>query len=75
LVHQVPLSTCAPIFLACMMRFLEARCLWAPGTRSGTSFPFRLSPKVSHANVRWELANHTFSSHAKFLKPTFSCMT
>ncbi len=36
-----------------------------PGTRISTGFlsPFRLSLKVSHANVHWAIANHTFSSH------------
>ncbi len=67
LVLQVPRCTCALIFLAHMMRFLKARCLWEPGTRISTGFlfPFRLLPKVSHANTRWAIVNHTFSSHAK----------
>ncbi len=57
--------TCAPIFLAHITRFLEARCSREPGIRISTSFlsPFRLLPKVSHANVHWVIANHTFSSH------------
>jgi hypothetical protein len=75
LLLRVPRPTCAPIFLAHEMRFLEARRSWQPGTRISTSFPFCLLPKVSHANVRWELANHTFSSHAKFLELTFSRVT
>ncbi len=56
---------CAPIFLAHITRFLEARCLRKPGTRISTGFlsPFRLLPKVSHASVHWAIANHTFSSH------------
>jgi hypothetical protein len=75
LVLQVPCPTCAPIFLAHMTRFLEAKRSWKPGTRISTSFPFRLLPKVSHANVHWAISNHTFSSHAKFQELTFSCMT
>jgi hypothetical protein len=63
------------MFLAHMTHFLEARRLWEPGTRISTGFPFRLSPKVSHANVHWAIANHTFSSPTKFLKLTFSCVT
>ncbi len=49
----IPRCTCAPIFLAHMTCFLEARCLWEPGTRISPGFlsPFRLLPKVSHANV------------------------
>jgi hypothetical protein len=52
-VLQIPCRTCTPIFLAHMTCFLEARCSWEPGTRISTSFlsPFRLLPKVSHANV------------------------
>ncbi len=77
LVLRVPRSTCTPIFLAHITRFLEARCLWEPVTRISTGFlsPFRLSLKVSHANVHWELANHTFFTHTKFPALTFSCMT
>jgi hypothetical protein len=73
----VPRCTWVPIFLAHITCFLEARHLWKPGTRISTGFlpPFRLSPKVSHAKVYWEHTNHSFSSHAKFLKLTFSCMT
>ncbi len=65
LVLRIPRRTCAPIFLAHMTCFLEARRSWEPGTRVSTCFlsPFCLSPKVSHANVRWAIANHTFSSH------------
>ncbi len=50
-VLRIPRRTCAPIFLAHMMHFLEARRLWEPGTRISTGFlsPFRLSPKDSHA--------------------------
>ncbi len=53
-VLQIPRRTCAPIFLAYMMRFLKARCSWEPGTRISSGFlsPFRLLPNVSHANVR-----------------------
>ncbi len=56
---------CAPIFLAHITRFLEARCLQEPGTRISTRFlsPFCLLPKVSHANVHWAITNCTFSSH------------
>ncbi len=77
LVLWVPRCTCAPIFLAHMMRFLKARCSWEHCTRISTDFPspFCLSPKVSHANVHWAIANHTFSSHTKFLKLAFSCVT
>ncbi len=62
---QVPHRTCAPIFLAHMTHFLEARRSWEPGTRicTGILSPFRLLPKVSHANVHWAIASHTFSSH------------
>jgi hypothetical protein len=64
LVPQVPCYTCAPIFLARMTHFLETRHSWEPGTRISTGFlsPFCLLPKVSHANVCWAIANHTFSS-------------
>ncbi len=57
--------TCPPIFLAHIMHFLKARCLREPGTRISTRFlsPFRLLPKVSHANVHWAIANHTFLTH------------
>ncbi len=58
-----------------MTRFLEARRSWESATRISTSFPFHLLPKVSHASIHWELANHTFSSHPKFLELTFSRMT
>jgi hypothetical protein len=76
-VLRIPRRTCAPIFLAHIMRFLKVRHSWEPGTRISTGIlsPFRLLPTVSHVNVRWELTNHTFSSHAKFLELTFSCMT
>ncbi len=41
---RLPRCTCAPIFLAHFMRFLEVRCLWEPGTRvtTGILSPFRL---------------------------------
>ncbi len=66
---RVPRRTRAPIFLAHMMRFLEARCSWEPGTRISTGFlsPFCLLPKVSHANLHWAIAYHTFFSHIKSL--------
>ncbi len=53
-VLPIPRRTCAPIFLAHMTCFLKARCSWKPGSRIRTGFlsPFRLSPKVSHANLR-----------------------
>jgi hypothetical protein len=62
---KVPLCICAPIFLAHMMHFLEAKCSREPSIRISTGFisPFRLLPKLSHANVHWVIANHTFSSH------------
>ncbi len=62
---RIPHRTCAPIFLAHMVHFLEARRWWEPGTRISTSFisPFRLLLKVSHANVHCAIVNHTFSSH------------
>ncbi len=54
LVLWVPRRTCAPIFLAHLTRFFEARRSWEPGRRiSSTGFPFRLLPKVSHVNVHW----------------------
>jgi hypothetical protein len=54
--------TCVPIFLAHIMHFLKARCLWEPGIRISTGFlsPFRHLPNVSHANVHWSNANHAF---------------
>ncbi len=57
--------TYAPIFLAHITCFLEARCSREPGTRISTGFlsPFHLLPKVSHANVPWAIVNHNFSSH------------
>ncbi len=57
--------TCAPIFLAHITRFFNARCLWEPGCRLTTGFlsPFHPLLKVSHANVQWAIVNHTFSSH------------
>ncbi len=52
-VLRIPRRTWAPIFLVHMTCFLEATCLWEPGTRISTGFlsPFRLLPKVSHANI------------------------
>ncbi len=51
-VLRIPLHTCAPIFLAHNTHFLEARRSWDPGTRISTGIfsPFRLLPKVFHAN-------------------------
>ncbi len=45
--------------------FLKARYLWKPGSRltTGDFSPFCLLPKVSHANVLWANANHTFLTH------------
>jgi hypothetical protein len=56
-----------------MRGFLEARCLWEPGSRLATSdlSPFRLSPKVSGANVRWANANYTFLAHKNPWTDTF----
>jgi hypothetical protein len=67
-VLQIPHHTCALIFLAHITCFLEVRCSWEPGTRISTGIlsPFRLLPKVSHANAHWAIANHTFSSHIIF---------
>ncbi len=41
----IPRLTCTPMFRAHMMRFLEVRCSWEPGTRISTGIlsPFRLS--------------------------------
>ncbi len=57
--------TCAPIFLAHITRFLEARCSLEPGSRltTGILSHTHLSPKVSHVNVCRAIANHTFSSN------------
>jgi hypothetical protein len=57
--------TCTPIFVAHIMHFLEARGLREPATDISTGFlsPFCLFPKVSHANVHWANAKHTFFSH------------
>jgi hypothetical protein len=59
----IPRHTCAPMFLAHLTRFLKVRRSWEPGTSVSTGIlsPFRLFPKVSHANVHWAIANHTFS--------------
>jgi hypothetical protein len=58
-----------------MHGFLEARCLWEPGSRltTGDLSPFCLLPKVSGANVHWENANHTFLTYKNPLTDTFSC--
>jgi hypothetical protein len=63
-VLRILCRTCAPMFLAHIMHFLEVRCLWEPGTRVSTGIfsLFCLYPKVSCANVRWAIAYHTFSS-------------
>jgi hypothetical protein len=64
--HSVVLCCmCAHIFLAHIMRFLEAKRLWDLGSRLTTGFlsPFCLLLKVSHANICWAIAKHTFSSH------------
>ncbi len=72
-VLRIPRRTCAPIFLAHITGFLNLRCLWEPGTRMSTGLLslFRLSQKVSHANVRWAIASHTFSSHINPWTDTF----
>jgi hypothetical protein len=51
LVHR----TCAPMFLAQNRGFFEGGHSWEPGSSltTGESSLFRLSPKVSGANVRW----------------------
>ena len=45
--------------------FLKAKHSWEPGSRLTTGDPslFRLLPKVSHTNVHWANANHTFLTH------------
>jgi hypothetical protein len=45
--------------------FLKTRRSWEPGSSftTGDLSPFRLSLKVSGANVRWANANHTFLTH------------
>jgi hypothetical protein len=55
--------------------FLQARCLWEPGSRLTTNAlsPFRLLPKVSGANIRWVNANHTFLTCKNPQTDTFSC--
>ncbi len=54
--------------------FLKARCSWEPGSRltTGEFSPFCLLPKVSHANIRWTNANHTFLTHKNSWTDTFS---
>ncbi len=65
--------TCAPIFPSHITHFLEARHLREPGRiiSTGCLSPFRLLPKVSHANVHLAIANHTFSSHIISSADTF----
>ncbi len=67
--------TCAPISLAHITCFLKARCSQEPVIRISTGFvsPFYLLPKVSHANVHWANATHTFSSQKNPWTDTFSC--
>ncbi len=62
---EVLRCTRPPILLAHITCFLKARCSGEPDTRISTNFlsPFHLLAKVSHANVCWAIANHTFSSH------------
>jgi hypothetical protein len=62
LVHR---TYATPYFWHRTRGFLEVRRSWEPGSRltTGDFFPFRLSPKVSHANVHWANANHTFLTH------------
>ncbi len=47
--------------------FLETRCSKDPGSSLTTGFlsPFYILPKVSHANVHWAIAHHTFSCSQK----------
>jgi hypothetical protein len=56
---------CAPCFWHRMRGFFKARHSREPGSRltTGDLFPFRLLLKVSHANVCWAIANHTFLTH------------
>jgi hypothetical protein len=53
--------------------FLKARRSWEPGSRltTGEFSPFCLSPKVSHANVHWTNANHTFLTYKNPQTDTF----
>jgi hypothetical protein len=55
---KVQHCTCAPIFLAHITCFLEARCLQEPGTRISTGFlsPFRLS--AEGFSCKRPLGNH-----------------
>ncbi len=64
-----------PYFWHRMHGFLEARCLWEPGSRHTTSdlSLFCHLLKVSHVNVCWENANHTFLTHKNPRNDTFSC--
>ncbi len=56
-----------------MRRFLEATCLWEPGSRltTGVLSPFHLSPKFSGGNVHGVNVNHTFHTHKNPQTDTF----
>ncbi len=64
-----------PYFWHRMHGFLEARCLWEPGSglTTGDLSPFRLLPKVSGANVHWANVNHTFLTNKNPWTDTFLC--
>ncbi len=53
--------------------YFEARHSWEPGSRltTGEFSPFRLSPKVSGANLHWANTNHTFLTHKNPQTDTF----
>ncbi len=74
---KVVCCTCPPMFLAHIMRFLKARGSWEPDSRLTIGFlsHFHLTPKVSHANVSWVIANYTFSSHIPYPWADTSCVT
>jgi hypothetical protein len=58
--YELVCHTCAPVFLA--QNTWISRRSQEPGSRltTWTLSPFRLLPKVSHANVHWAIINHTF---------------
>jgi hypothetical protein len=64
-----------PYFWHRMRGFLKARRSREPSSKltTGDFPPFRLSPKVSSANIYWTNANHT--SLTKILELTLSCVT
>jgi hypothetical protein len=59
---EVVCHMCASMFLA-QNTWIEARCSREPVSRLTTGFlsHLSLSPKVSHANIHWVIAYHTFS--------------